>query len=61
MKQALLKNNGYGYLVYWEDGGQVPEALSGLYTSPTEANKAIEAYLKTRRTPKNAKATNRAK
>ncbi len=52
-----------GNLVHirWESGGEVPQALAGAYTSPTEAQKAVDEYMKTRRTPKNAKTKHRAK
>lgn len=53
--------SGYGYTISWEGGGEVPELLSGYFTSPVEANKAIAEYLRTRRTPKNAKTTDRTK
>ena len=61
VKEPVLNMSGYGYTVSWKDGGQVPEDLSGYFTTPLEANKAIAEYLRTRRTPKNAKANNRAK
>ncbi len=37
------------YEVYFEDGGQVPEKLKSLYTSSTEAKKAVISYESNRR------------
>lgn len=46
--------------IKYEGGGQLPEELSGMYTSVGEANKAISNYTP-KRTPKkvtkNAKST----
>jgi hypothetical protein len=61
VKEPVLNMSGYGYTISWEGGGEVPELLSGYFTSPVEANKAIAEYLRTRRTPKNAKTTDRTK
>lgn len=41
--------------VKWKDGGVVPDALSGSYTSKHVAQADVDEYLRTRRTPKNAK------
>ena len=60
LKEPVINSNGYGYTISWEGGGEVPAALSGMYTSPTEAHKSIEKYMRTRRKPKNAKASDRA-
>ncbi len=32
--------------IYFENGGEVPKFLSGLYTSETEAMEAVKIYLK---------------
>jgi len=50
----LKSSSGGLYEVYLEGGGEVPESLKGLYTSPSFANKAIEEHLRTRRVYKNA-------
>lgn len=39
----------------WEGGGEIPVALKGAYTSPTEAMAAYNHYLSTRRVRKNGK------
>lgn len=56
VKETELVSVGNLKKIRWKDGGKVPEALSGLYTSEHSAQKAIDQYLKTRRTPTNAKA-----
>ena len=46
-KELLIRNsNGRSiYEVYYENGGELPKDLSGLYTSHSEAQKAINQYL----------------
>jgi hypothetical protein len=39
---------GPHYLIGWEGGGEVPFALSGLYTSANLAEQAIDTYMKNR-------------
>lgn len=61
VKKGTVKEPVYEYVgnlvkVRWGDGGVVPEALSGMYTHMSQAKQAVEVYLASRRTPKNAKA-----
>lgn len=46
-KQLLIRNNNGRsvYEVYYENGGEVPVDLLGLYTSHKQAQKAINQYL----------------
>lgn len=37
------------YNIYFQDGGEVPKALKGLYTSSSEAQKSIISYEASRR------------
>jgi hypothetical protein len=54
----LAENEGTLYKIRFEGGGQVPEFLSGKYTSYVEANRRIERYLKLeKRGAKNGKTT----
>lgn len=50
-KSFLTRNrrNTALYEIYVENGGEVPQVLKGLYTTPTEAQKAAEHYKNTRR------------
>lgn len=50
-KELRIKvaDNTSMFEVYYYPGGQVPKALSGLYTSHAEAMKAIGAYEATKR------------
>lgn len=50
-KQLLTRNRkGTAHLeVYFEGGGEVPQELSGLFTSKGSASKAIEHYLVNRK------------
>lgn len=57
-KQLLtrpVKGMGTMLEVYYEGGGEVPEALSGQYTSRSVADTAIKTYLSTRRKKSNGK------
>ena len=56
LREPELYFKGNLVAIRWVGGGEVPQALSGLYTSRTGALQAIEEYKATRRTPKNAKA-----
>lgn len=51
-KELMIESSGFTYGVRWLGGGEVPQALSGQYTSMGEAEKAVGAYLSTRRTRK---------
>ena len=51
-KELVLESTGFMFRLSWEGGGEVPQALSGLYTSAAEAEKAKQAYLSTRRNRK---------
>lgn len=50
--------------IYFENGGEVPETLSGMYTSEESANRAIDLYLshrekiRPRKEKKNVESTN---
>ena len=46
-KELLIKapEDCLHYKVYYENGGQLPNCLTGLYTSQKEAQKAIDSYL----------------
>lgn len=54
-KQPVYSYQGNLVSIAWEGGGEVPKALSGLYTSKHDAAEAVEEYMTKRRTPKNAK------
>jgi len=43
--QAIIKPGTAHYIVQWSDGGQVPEALSGTYTSLVFLDQAINTYI----------------
>lgn len=47
--QIKKTTNGLHYYIDFEDGGQVPEALKGLFTKPTFAQQAIDKYVASRR------------
>lgn len=49
------------YEVYYDGKGSVPKSLTGCYTSPTEAQRAIDNYLLTKQKPKRTKNVNRKK
>lgn len=63
MNKKELKIEGVGglYKLRWEKGGEMPKALSGLYTSKHEAEHAAKHYLNSRDGSKNAKGQPRAK
>jgi len=50
-KELMIKKTGNGihYYIDFEEGGQVPEELKGLYTKPYLAQQAIDSYVATRR------------
>lgn len=56
VKEVEFYSIGNLIKVKWKDGGVVPKDLSGSYTSKHVAQVAVDHYLRTRRTPKNAKA-----
>lgn len=61
-KQLLIRNsNGRSvYEVYYENGGEVPVDLLGVYTSHNQAQKAIDLYLtKKNRIVKNGSDTSK--
>ncbi len=43
------RSNTSLYEIYFEGGGEVPQALKGLYTSHTEAQRAAASYANSRR------------
>ena len=45
-------HTAYGYKVQFEGGGQVPNELSGLYTTADRAKFAINAYMSSKPKPK---------
>ncbi len=51
-KQLVPYSEGFLVRVRYEGGGEVPEVLSGHYTSTAEAQKAIDTYIPTRRVRK---------
>ena len=44
LKIYRVKNSGL-YCIKFTGGGQVPDALAGMFTSPMLAEKAIEAHM----------------
>ena len=44
--EVVASSKGYHYSLRFKTGGEMPEVLSGLYTSRMEALKAVEAYPK---------------
>lgn len=55
-KVRYSKTRPNAYEVYLEGGGEVPQVLTGAYTSPGVAERAIAHYLDTRRVRKSTKA-----
>ena len=51
-KELQVKSKGFSFGVAWFGGGEVPQILSGLYTSQGDAQEAIDLYLSTRRVRK---------
>lgn len=45
-KELQTKYGPFGWSIYYEGGGQVPDTLSGLYTSEELALYAIKGYKK---------------
>lgn len=43
------KENTALYRVYYDNGGELPKCLSGLFTTPEVAQNAIDNYLKNRK------------
>jgi len=62
-KELEVKSQGFSYGVRWIGGGEIPQDLSGLFTSQKKAEEAIDHYLTTRRVrkPKDAKRKPREK
>ena len=50
LKMRAAQGKGSLREVYWEGGGEVPQTLSGLYTSVQEAQYAIDEYMSTKET-----------
>ena len=48
-KDLRIDYGPYGFEVKYNGGGQRPESLTGYFTSPAEAQKAIDAYLTTKK------------
>ena len=59
-KDLIVKPNSFGnlYEVSFDGGGEVPQVLTGRYTSKVEAQKAINAYLHKRDAGKASDTTN---
>jgi hypothetical protein len=55
-KEIQFKYVGNLLQVYFPEGGQVPDCLSGFYTSERELNIAVHRYLE-KTTPKHAKGS----
>lgn len=49
VKSYKIEHKGNCVAIRWEGGGQLPEALGGLYTSVLEAEKAINVYEKNKK------------
>ena len=45
--QAIIKPNSSHYVLQWSDGGQIPDSLSGVFTSLVFLDKAVETYVQT--------------
>lgn len=45
-KKFLTKQVGNLYIIYLEGGGELPNKLKGLWTSPNEAEKGINRFLR---------------
>lgn len=60
-KELKIKGEGNLYKLYWANGGEMPQALTGLYTSRHEAEHAASVYLQSRDGVGNAKGKSRAK
>lgn len=59
-KELVAFNDQQGYVrVKWSAGGELPEVLSGIYTSFHEAEKAITSYVNTKSEKTNAKSKDR--
>lgn len=59
-KQLLTRtraNAGSMYEIYFENGGQLPGSLTGLYSSQLEAEKAITTHLLGKETNATSKST----
>jgi len=54
--KVMNNKNGPHYVIGWEGGGEVPLALSGLYTSKGDGEKAIYSYVKGKEKPNKTKA-----
>ena len=54
-KIRYSKHRPNAYEIYLEGGGEVPQILTGAYTSPGVAQKAIDLYLENRRPRKSTK------
>jgi hypothetical protein len=52
LKMRVAAGKGSLREVYWEGGGEVPQALKGLYTSVQDAQVDINKYLSTKETVK---------
>jgi hypothetical protein len=48
LKTRPSKNNPMLREVYYDNGGELPPQLTGLYTTAVEAQKDIDAYLRKR-------------
>ena len=55
LRVRLAAGQGAMHEIYYEGGGQVPEALSGLYNKVTYALHAISQYKPVKRNKKDSK------
>lgn len=49
--KVMPNKNGPHYVIGWEGGGEVPYALTGLYTSVGDADTAIYNFVKSKEKP----------
>jgi len=50
--KVMPNKKGAHFVIGWERGGEVPLALSGLYTSVGDAQSAIDVYVGSKSKPK---------
>ena len=47
--QTFIKPGTSHYLIQWSDGGQLPQELSGMYTSVSNVDTAVFNYINTQK------------
>lgn len=47
--QTYIKPGTSHYLIQWSDGGQLPQELSGMYTSVSNVDTAVFNYINTQK------------